>query len=114
VPAKQQIINVLPIELATQNELSANGTDWKVQKRRSPQHARGLKNCSGGGSRRARAQIKTAAAHVGMLAQATIIDEQELAPLQAALMTARVLNVKRARRRLSCMCRMLRSDNNST
>jgi hypothetical protein len=35
VPAKQQIINVLPIELATQNELSANGTDWKVQKRRS-------------------------------------------------------------------------------
>lgn len=67
------------------------------------QHARGLKNCSG--SRRASTRLKR---HAGMLAQATIIDEQELAPLQAALMTARVLNVKRGRRRLTFLCGLCR------
>jgi hypothetical protein len=39
VPAKQQIINVLPIQVAKQNELSANGTGKGAK---TPQHAQKL------------------------------------------------------------------------
>jgi hypothetical protein len=83
VPAKQQIINVLPIQVAKQNELSANGTGKGAK---TPQHAQKLQQ-----SERAseRAQIKTRMQGCWRRPRSLMNKNWRHSKLQAALMTAR-------------------------